>query len=61
MSFFARKSPEQHARDYCISWGLDPDEMVIGNDDKRYGRGLFRMPRWRWYVGVSPEALKRPI
>lgn len=39
---------EQIARDYCISLGLDPDEVVAGywaGDPER----LFAA-RWCWYV-----------
>jgi hypothetical protein len=47
---------ESSARVYCISLGLDPDELVLGiNDPKHPGlpAGPFiKMPRWQWYVGA---------
>lgn len=61
MFHFHSRSPEQHARDYCASIGLDADEMVRGYSTATGVRMWARQPRWRWYLGVSDAALARPI
>lgn len=55
------RSQEQDARAYCASIGADPDEVVSGYIRHHSACHWTRMPRWRWYLGVSEAALSRPI
>jgi hypothetical protein len=46
---------EANARAYCLSIGLDPDEIIIGW--QRHGEdGMLKYEgeRWRWYLGATP-------
>lgn len=53
---------ERDARAYCRSIGLNPDDMVLGVDDHRFGSKLPSvLPRWQWYLGVSEAALRKAI
>jgi hypothetical protein len=53
---------EMDARTYCRKEGKDPDEMVLGRDDRWLGTtDTVSLPRWQWYLGVSEAALRVPI
>jgi hypothetical protein len=45
-------SQERNARDYCLSIGADPDEVIERWWGSTYGGYFTQSPRWLLYIGA---------